>query len=1124
MGKIQILKVASALSAMMFPVFARAEEGIFTPPDGDLFMAMLAQIIGKLLKASGWESDGTGVFAGVTGDPLHTTLELISTVGVGFALSLVAFSMLSTLIHSSQTGKTFIQDLGGAFYVGRTVTILFLLVPFWNGLGLGMILLTWAFSRMVGFGGTEWKSFLGIQEMFIKDSESNGNIRSLYAIKMPNPELHELVYRVFEGYVCMYAAASEQLYENERIVHNRGFAQDQFKEETSLNEKNSTIDDQGMAKVTIERKNDGKSDNTLGDTQDTVVNAQEASAAAQNGLEKKSTDNLQNSNKLAKEELEKYKKARKEVISQEIKDSYPEALVFDGKSRKSPNLDSIKKANTLEKAYVDFTKSPSSGAKPSSIKTTGILSFGNREQTACGVINFTTNNTFVENGYVQYANAGDIVGGIKEYYSSGEDGSNTGGKSNKNRNNTKGDIFIGASEELLNRSEKRRKDGVHSLGLDSKDGKSSSADQVLAIYADLFDKTYTNKIKDVAKKYVEAVNTHSRVGWKIRDGRIFPIVETPTDKKSNNNNGKEGNSDEEMLTRNKKILQIEAAYKLDVIADDIEKKVIEEIRKKIEQNSSKSNSSSLNDRNNYIDVLQLAQDSAEKQGFFSMFKFMTALQNNIANVQNLARIVPDFPDSVKDSKDFKAFKRLMPSSGYRNAPSKNLLDILGNKYGFMEDFAKSSQSKSLAAKYSGLQASKANPLMELAYGADVRTISSSYRHPMVMTVEAGHTMLNAIELYTNNKDKISSGKGDRRDVTSAGNAVNILVSSMYAMGMMLAYFIPALPLLYGIGAVLGITVNFLTILFSLPFVLAMHLTPEGSKYAGKAAQAYPQIISMLLAVPSLAFGFILAMVLMQVFGILAISAFADGMDLIYSSNYSPVSSVPNGHNGGYFHLNSLTASFAVFLLFTYLLYQLNIRSLSIMTLAADKIPTMIGGAMGQLTEAAQSIGGSVIENKIESKASAIGQGAASYAPSSSNGPVGGSAAPVTASVASSSRPSGGSDGGKVPINGGEPINTGRLNQQGRNETLSPTTNTSADMGGSASTGSPTNTAGSVNTGGSVVLQPNTQVQAAAADAAANNVAASVQNSSHTVANAAGKVEAAAKEASKHTNDKKQHPS
>ena len=183
----------------------------------------------------------------------------------------------------------------------------------------------------------------------------------------------------------------------------------------------------------------------------------------------------------------------------------------------------------------------------------------------------------------------------------------------------------------------------------------------------------------------------------------------------------------------------------------------------------------------------------------------------------------------------------------------------------------------------------------------------------------------------------------------------------------------------------------------------MHLTPEGSKYAGKAAQAYPQIVSMLLAIPSLAFGFILAMVLLQVFGILAITAFADGMDLIYSSNYSPVS-----HSGaereGYFHLNSLTASFAVFVLFSYLLYQLNIRALSIMTLAADKIPTMIGGAMGQLTEAAQAIGGSVIENKVESKASAIGQGASAYQQNSGSGGSGSggvvsggkAAAPITA--------------------------------------------------------------------------------------------------------------------------------
>ena len=60
--------------------------------------------------------------------------------------------------------------------------------------------------------------------------------------------------------------------------------------------------------------------------------------------------------------------------------------------------------------------------------------------------------------------------------------------------------------------------------------------------------------------------------------------------------------------------------------------------------------------------------------------------------------------------------------------------------------------------------------------------------------------------------------------------------------------------------------------------------------------------------------------------------------------------------------------------------------------------------MGQLTEAAQAIGGSVIENKVESKASAIGQGASAYQQNSGSGGSGSggvvsggkAAAPITA--------------------------------------------------------------------------------------------------------------------------------
>ena len=1049
MGRTRILKTIAAFSAVIFPVLARAEEGLFTPPEGDLFMAMLSQVVGKLLKAAGWESDGTGVYAGITGDPLHTTLELISTVGVGFALSLVAFSMLSTLIHSSQTGKTFIQDLGGAFYVGRTVTILFLLVPFWNGLGLGMILLTWAFSKMVGFGGTEWKSFLGMQEKFIKTETKNDNIKSLYAIKVPRPEVSELVYRVFEGYVCMYGAASQQLYNNEQKKRQQDIAQIQQNDEgnRSLVENN---DSANSDKVFLDKENDESTNvkiarsasesegNLYGDTGDKIkepsqdIVSTSAKADAVDDRKKWAGANGKSS-EIANKIRDKYIEARKEVISSEKsidKNNYPKDKV--GIS----DVTSIKNTTKLDKAYEDLIFGskgdsnnsgrgvPAASQKVSnSITKSKVLAFGyeNRSRglndprhSDCGFVNFGKEFTPSEQ---------NLDNRSKSIMRNGS------GYINKKDNNTIGQFFVGTKTILSMQEENRRKERE----------RLEPSKSVLDIYAELFDgksknSGYAGRIQTLAKQYVEAINTYSHVDFRLLNGNMFPIM--------NNNR------DEKVLIGNRNTFQQEIAKELDKIAGNLEQDVLKEIRSELDKKAkggSDGNGGSVEEKNNYIDVLKRAQDDAEKQGFFSMFKFMTALQNDIASVQNLTRIVPEFSDSIGERVNDDG-STLVIHGAIGQKLGSSFMDNMKKYYGFMRDFAKFSQNKSLKAKYSGASVSKANPLMELAYGADIRNLADGYRHPMVMTVEAGHTMLNAIELYTNsihtNTVTRDNGKGKGKGTpqrsggnsTSAGNAVNMLVSSMYAMGMMLAYFIPAMPLLYGIGAVLGITVNFFTILFSLPFVLAMHLTPEGSKYAGKAAQAYPQIVSMLLAIPSLAFGFILAMVLLQVFGILAITAFADGMDLIYSSNYSPVS-----HSGaereGYFHLNSLTASFAVFVLFSYLLYQLNIRALSIMTLAADKIPTMIGGAMGQLTEAAQAIGGSVIENKVESKASAVGQGAAAYQHNSSgSGSVvsgGKAAAPISGTAGGRSGTAGGSGGTRDMTSSIDPRPmTGNLNQTG----------------------------------------------------------------------------------------------
>ena len=810
----------------------------------------------------------------------------------------------------------------------------------------------------------------------------------------------------------MYGAASQQLYNNEQKKRQQDIAQIQQNDEgnRSLVENNDSANsdraffdkkNDKATNVEIARSASESEGNLYGYTADKIeepsqdIVSTSAKADAVDDRKKWAGANGKSS-EIANKIRDKYIEARKEVISSEKsidKNNYPKDKV--GIS----DVTSIKNTTKLDKAYEDLTHVGSGGnsqthagsagtvsipksGKAHAIAQSKLLAFGyeNRgdsdiRQSACGFVNFgsefapSESNIDARTARIRNSGNGYI--------------SNAPGN---NKKNVIGQLFVG-TETILSMQEEGRNREKKRLQLDK---------PVLAIYAELFDGSgkngYAAQIQMLAKQYVEAINTHSRTDFKVVDGMMRPVTPEVVDN---------------VLNTNKLTLQKGVAHELDKIAGKLEQDVLKEIRTGLDKKAKESrDANSAKEANNYIDVLQKAQDDAEKQGFFSMFKFMTALQNDIATVQNLTRTVPEFSDSAGESSDM-AFTRLARNeNGAIGLKDISLKEVIGKVYGYMGQFTRYSQSKSLRAKYDNVEVSKANPLMELAYGADIRNLTDGYRHPMVMTVEAGHTMLNAIELYTNSVHTTvtrSNGKGKGKDMpsrsggsnTSAGNAVNTLVSSMYAMGMMLAYFIPAMPLLYGIGAVLGITVNFFTILFSLPFVLAMHLTPEGSKYAGKAAQAYPQIVSMLLAIPSLAFGFILAMVLLQVFGILAITAFADGMDLIYSSNYSPVS-----HSGaereGYFHLNSLTASFAVFVLFSYLLYQLNIRALSIMTLAADKIPTMIGGAMGQLTEAAQAIGGSVIENKVESKASAYQQNSGSGG-SGSGGVVSGgkAAAPIT---------------------------------------------------------------------------------------------------------------------------------
>lgn len=1012
MRKSVATKWITALALLLSPTLALADS--FEPPQGDLFMGLLAQIIGTLVQAAGWEAATSNMYLGTVGDPLHVAFELITTFSMAAALVWVSISGVYSALNTTN-GSTFLKDIGGAFYIGRVLVILTLLapLPFTNGIGLGMVTATWAFKKAVGFTGLNWQGFLGLQEGLTQQSQKiGGNIQALYAIKMPNPQVSELTYKAFEGYTCTYGAASEQLFYND--FQTRAHLSAQTAQTLGTNNFAASVERQtskfGTPTPKINQQFVGNN-MIAGAVLSQPTSVEENSSQAANEREAERARIEQQNEQLVSERVKNALNARSQEVGSVSASNYISAKPILGGAGVQQIVDAYvaMRSGVHKPAAGSPNSSVQNNAPLQSISTNiagnnNVLDFGFPE--ACGMIDFKTTSNLGINGRLT---AEELQSQVGNYF-----GNNA---NNQDKNAQKSSQFLGATNEILERAETRRNAGINDV----------TQKMVLEIYRELFDEKYNAEIAQIAQRYVAAINTNARTDFVVKEGAIRLVTD----------------NDVRQMGVLRAALRQGAARELDALAQQLEKDLINRLRDKLKNAAGASDMAT---NANYTDYLYMAQRQAEEKGFASMFLFMTSLQNEVAHLQNIARITPYYTETAK----------MLPSSAYERmaAPSMAKGNLNGDKlkvniqhyYGFIEDFAPYSVSSMLRSKYAPVNKNTDNnPLMALAYGADLRNIGETYRHPMILAIEAGTTIIDAVEIYSNRPPQ----KSNNNDMAK-NTAINTLVAGVYGMGIMLAYVLPALPLLYGIGALMGILVNFLAVLYMLPIALAMHLTPEGSKMAGKGAAMYPHLLTTITSPIFLGFGFMVAMVVQHVYGLFSVSLFVEGMDILSSTNYAQTNNQETGVN-----LQNLTSSVAVLLLFTYLLWTICMKSLAISTMLADKMSTFIGGVSNSLGDFAQSIA-TQIEQKVEARSSALGSGVAGMGSTGMGAPVGATAG-MAGGVASPAHlqkttvmGANGSIGQSAPVNTPDPtiVNNSRQSQD-----MSSTSVAGATMGGATVGGS-----------------------------------------------------------------------
>lgn len=925
------------LFGMLTPVFAFADDGgIFTPPSGDIFMSILSQIIGTLVSAAGWDGDVSSTFLGVGVDPLGIILEVLTTVGMTIAVILVIFAIIKSMLTAG-TGdaKGFGKDIGGVFFILRTLYVVVMLfpIPALGGVGLGMVAVTFLFTKSVGLAGTEARAFLGVQEKIstaFNNVQGAKDIRALYGIKMPAPEVSELTYKMFEGYTCQYGLASELLYHNARQtraeLQTKGMEQSKIIGSTTdkVTSIASAADARGKVEVTPISVSAAGSMNQA----TTQFDITSDSAAAQVIRQQQEAEIANSQAKQQQTRVNSAIRAAQMEISGDISaNNYKSQIVG---TTNGSRLDAAFNALLLKQPLPSVLNGGSTVPAVSQVIPQGVFAFGaeiGNHNNACGYIDFSQTGD-------SRSRAHSIISNAEQYF----------GNSTLPANVKKaGDTLIGFTKESVRTENK--------LDKITQDDKNS----ILKIYVDLFNTKYRAEIQNLARQYVMLVNANVRTDWipnEAGDDIREPNQENTAD-----------------LMKHRQNLMTSVTKRLDTISQSLEADVISALVAGMTNKTGQD----VGLQRNYVNILVKAQEEVQEKGFFTMFKFMTSIQQSIANIQNLTRIVPQYSISAASSpaESYSNFAVAAANTGLSGA---QLQSRVGTYYGFLPEYAQSTTSSALYARY-GQTASgdPVSPLVGLATGVDLKNLGDYYRHPMILAVETGQNMFHAIEQYEKTVAKQMAEDAKRARETKGGYVggrenmqLTSLTGAMKGLAFVLSVLLPALPLLYGIGAVLGVLVQFFTFLFMQPFWLAAHLAPEGSKTTGKAGAGYSFLLSVVLALPALVFGFALTMVLMMAFSIPALALFADGMQILSSDVYSGVG------DGTTISTSAIWASVGVLFIFALMLLMMLTKMLAIMSDIASKAPTIVGGVASSIYDYAQSIGGQAMESKVESKASAAG--------------------------------------------------------------------------------------------------------------------------------------------------------
>lgn len=935
-NKIKGLLNVSFLTLTMLMLGSMAQANIsevFTPTEKDISLGILSQLFGQLVNLAGWHSYHGDVYLGYGLDPFQNVLSFFNYICLVIAGMIWTFSLFIGMVNTAQEGIFLGKEMGNPFFFIRNVVAIGVVIPFFSGYCALQVGIMWIVVQSIGLGSTMWQAFLNITSAHVGIGEawltktfgtfgepnmggSKGTFYDLYSLKAPNPEVSKLVYKTFEGYVCMYGVASQGLQQD----FNTAFANNKMgkiKNEAALSVEGDISNQKSGVNLDLPLNAMSIDDNGV---QSFETNYQQTDPNVR--IEKEKAANKLASQRATENEKAAWNETRNQIVNPTLLHSKMVEMFGIADNNVKKNSIFYFGVGTKNAANADGTVSVQ-GAN------------GGQYNTSCGYIDFSKSNNShgssklydnVNSSLKQYAKISGKSDDIAKIDQAARDHANT---VNKNR----------AVDAQTNNT-------------------------VLSVYADLMNGGLRANIEQIARNYVQTVNELAR----------FPEY-TDTAPAVAVDAAKRADIKQSALANAAKQLDEEYHRLEQAVIKEVYKKLEESYKHDYEKtmNGKGYDYQHIKDMRdkagNYVNFMKIAENSAKEDGWAMAGTFYMTMVQSVNKIHNLTSITPALGFAEYSDGKFSQFLGNVEGA-YKNGDT---LNSMLRYYGFYDEHIKYSDSPVLAQE-GARNVDTANSIAALAMGLDVNKLYAEQRHPVIILSEAGHNLMSAAEKLMQHSSywqTRKSPKGDAKNkgfidqnnpATQLNGMMTYVIGAILVLGFMMAFYLPVLPLLIWLGAIAGWLVSVVEAIFIAPLWGIMHLHPEGNKYTGKGSAGYSMLLSLALKPSLLILGLCASLVLVQVFGIFINYAYGVGMMMSLDGDmYDP---------------NSMTLTkfaYIYSLYFTYAIFMNGMvtKLFNLITIIPDHMLKWIGSQQGNLSEYG-AIGGAETHGKLSSLATPTG--------------------------------------------------------------------------------------------------------------------------------------------------------